>query len=85
MPYSDYLKRRALVHHGSGLSSQEIVDALSQEGLSATRQGIAKFLRRYRDTGRLERAKAVREWRMYCTAVRRGAVLSERRNGGWKR
>ena len=39
------------------MSSQEIVDALSQEGFSATHQGIAKFLRRYRDTGCLERAK----------------------------
>ena len=39
-----YLKWRALVHHESGLPLPFIVDALAQEGLSATRQGIAKLI-----------------------------------------
>ena len=55
MPFSNYLRRRALIHHSRGLSARAIVDALADEGLSATRQGIAKFLRRVEETGTLER------------------------------
>ena len=55
MPYSDYLKCRALAFHADGLSPSAIADALSQEGLTATRQGLAKFLRRVEETGSLER------------------------------
>lgn len=57
MPYSDYLKQRALVHHGHSLSPSAIADALAEEGMSATRQGIAKLLARYKRTGSLSRAK----------------------------
>ena len=57
MPYSEYLKRRALLFHGKGLPPQAITDALAEEGLRATRQGIAKFLKRYARTGSLARAK----------------------------
>ena len=53
MPYSEYLKHRALVHHAQGLSPSGIAHALAQEGLVATRQGIAKFLRRVEETGNL--------------------------------
>ena len=55
MPYSDYLRRRVLVHHSRGLSTRATADALSDEGLRATRQGIVKFLRRVQETGSLER------------------------------
>ena len=55
MPYSNYLRRRVLVHHSRGLSTRAIADALSDEGLHATSQGIAKFLRRVEETGSLER------------------------------
>ena len=47
MPYSEYLKRRAIVHRDHGLSAPAITDALAEEGLQPTRQGIAKFLKRY--------------------------------------
>ena len=47
MPYSNYLKQRVLVHHDYGLSPRAIADALAGEGMSATRQGIAKLLARY--------------------------------------
>ena len=57
MPFSDYLKQRALAHHNDGLSSRTIAEALANEGLSATRQGIAKMLGRYRRTGSLSRAR----------------------------
>ena len=55
MPYSDYLRRRILIHHLKGLTAAAIADALSDEGLRATRQGITKFLRRVEETGSLER------------------------------
>ena len=43
MPFSDYLRRRALVHHSGGLSARAIVGVLAVEGPSATRQGIASL------------------------------------------
>ena len=55
MPYSDYLRCRVLVHHSRGLSARAITDVLSDKGLRATRQGIAKFLRCVDETGSLER------------------------------
>ena len=56
-PYSDYLKHRAIVLRERGLSSQTIVDALAEEGLKPTRQGIAQFLRRYATTCSIKRAQ----------------------------
>ena len=55
MPYSDYLKRRALHFHAMGLSPRAIADALAAEGLSATRQGLALLIKRYDRTSTLER------------------------------
>ena len=57
MPYSNYLKQRVLVHHDHGLSPRAIAVALAGEGMSATRQGIAKLLARYSRTGSLARAE----------------------------
>ena len=51
-PYSEYLKRRTLVIQDLGFSHSH---ALAQEGLAATRQGIAKFLQRVEKTGNLHR------------------------------
>ena len=42
MLYSDYLKRRVLAFHAEGLSPAAISDALAHEGLTDTRQGLAK-------------------------------------------
>ena len=55
MPYSDYLKRRALFFHAKGLSPPAIADALAEEGLVATRQGLAKFIRCFKETGSIKR------------------------------
>ena len=55
MPYSDYLKRRALHFYAMGLSPRAIADALAAEGLSATRQGLALLIKRYNRTGTVER------------------------------
>ena len=43
MPFSDYLRRRALVHHSGGLSARAIIGVLAVEGPSATRQEIASL------------------------------------------
>ena len=55
MLYSDYLKRRAMFFHAKGLSPPAIADALAEEGLVATRQGLAKFIRRFKETGSIKR------------------------------
>lgn len=55
MPYSDYLKRRALHFHAMGLTPPAIADALAAEGLSATRQGLALLIKQYNRTGTLEK------------------------------
>ena len=57
MPYSDYLKRRAIALRQKRLSAPAISDALAKEGLEATRQGIDKFLKRYDMTHSLARAR----------------------------
>ena len=57
MPYSDYLKHRAIVLRERGLSSQTIVDLLAEDGLKATRQGIAQFLKPYATTCSIKRAR----------------------------
>ena len=54
-PYCDYLKCRALQLHAEGLSPTAIINALAQEGLVASRNGLAKFLCRVEQTGSLER------------------------------
>ena len=51
MPYSDYLKNRALCYRSQGLSPPRIVKRLKEEGLIASRQGLAKFFNRYDETG----------------------------------
>ena len=55
MPFSEYVKRRALYYQKQGLLPPAIVDALAAEGETATRQGIAKMLKRVEITGRLKR------------------------------
>lgn len=55
MLYSEYMKRRALFYQAQGLSPSGIAHALAQEGLVATRQGIAKSLWWVEETGNLHR------------------------------
>ena len=50
MPYTDYLKQRTLAFYGQGLAPSAIVDALAAEGLIVTRQGLAKFIKRFQKT-----------------------------------
>ena len=56
MVYSDYVKQRILFYRRSGKSLQRIVLSLAEEGLVATKAGVAKFLRRFDETGTIARA-----------------------------
>ena len=51
MPYTDYLKQWTLAFYAQGLAPSAIADALAAEGLIATRQGLAKLIKRYLKTG----------------------------------
>ena len=55
MPYTDYLKQRALAFYAQGLAPPGTADALAAEGLIATRQGLAKLIKRYFKTGTIRR------------------------------
>ena len=45
MVYSDYVKQRILFYRRSGKSHQEIALCLAEEGHTATKVGIGKFLK----------------------------------------
>ena len=56
MQFSDYLRRRALIYAEQGLTPRAIAEALADEGMVATMQGIVKFLAHYAKTGTLARS-----------------------------
>ena len=49
MVYNDYTKQRIVFYLNLGLSSYSIAEELRREGCGTTRQGIAKFVKRYRE------------------------------------
>ena len=51
MTYSDNLKRRALFFCSQGMSPGVVAIRLGDEGLKASHQGLAKFLKHYDATG----------------------------------
>ena len=61
MPYSEYLKRRALFFRGKGLTPCAI-DALADEGLIAMRQGLTKFFKCFEATGSTQGVAGRRRW-----------------------
>ena len=50
MVYSEYTKRRILFHNSGGLSVNDIVKALLEEGIVASKSGVWKFLRKYKES-----------------------------------
>ena len=58
MVYSDYVKWRILFYCCSGKSYEfeGIVRNLAEEGHAATKTGVCKFLRCYKETGTIARA-----------------------------
>ena len=71
MPYTDYLKRRALAFYNQGLAPSAIADALEAESWTATKQGLTK---RYLETGSLGRHRNTRS---------HSTILRSRRSLGW--
>ena len=56
MVFSEYKKLRILVHYHQGkYKAPTITKLLRNEGLSASRQGVAEFLRRYESRGTIKR------------------------------
>ena len=53
IPYSDYMypKNRVLFYCSQGVSLPRVAKRLEEEGLTAYRQGLARFFNRYDETG----------------------------------
>ena len=50
-PYSEYMKQLVVYHHRQGLKSGDISRILQEEGIMASRRGIAKFLGKFIEAG----------------------------------
>ena len=55
MVYTDYIKQRILYHHALGHKAPTIEKLLREEKLKASRVGIDKFLKHYREMGTIAR------------------------------
>ena len=55
MVYSNYKKQRILYYHSLGMRAPSIAERLREKRLPCTRVGIAKFLRRFTESGSLSR------------------------------
>ena len=55
MVYNDYTKQRIVFYSNLGPTACRITKELRQEGYRTTRQGVAKFLKRYRSRGSIAR------------------------------
>ena len=55
MVYSEYTKLRILRLHEQGYRPPTIHKLLKEEGIKATREGVAKFLKRFYTTGKGKR------------------------------
>ena len=56
MVYSTYKRQRILHHYFEGHHAPTIAKLLREEGLKATRVGIAKFLTKFQETGSIGRS-----------------------------
>ena len=55
MVYTNYKKQRILCLHFAGYKPPTIVKLLREEGMRASRRGVAKFIEKYRHTGSITR------------------------------
>ena len=55
MVYTTYKQQRILYYASKGLSSYRIVRVLLEEGLTTSKTGVLKFLRKYHTTGSIRR------------------------------
>ena len=51
MAYSEYVKQRIVFYHRSRKNCAEIAQCLAEEGYNASKVGVYKFLRRYKESG----------------------------------
>ena len=89
MVYSSYTLQRILEFHSHGLSVCEITKAVTAEGLTVSKTGVLKFLRKYVTTGLIGRRPGIIEEQMQrddetsavqlqTLLVQRGCALSLR-------
>ena len=57
MVFNDYMKQRILSSYFDGQRPTQIQQVLEEEGIAVSRQGMAKFIRRYLETGTIARRK----------------------------
>ena len=55
MVFSCYKKQRILVHYGNGYKAPTISKLLREEGVRCSQVGIAKFIKKFQDTGNINR------------------------------
>ena len=55
MVFSCYQKQRILVYYGKGYKAPTIAKLLHEEGLQCSRVGVAKFIKKFQDTGNINR------------------------------
>ena len=55
MVYNDYTKQRIVYYLHQGHRSPTIADLINDEGISVTRQGVAKFIKRFLAMGTIAR------------------------------
>ena len=61
MVFSDYTKQRIVYHYHRGLKPPIISSCLSEEGITASRVGIHKFLKNYIASGCIAAVQVVKE------------------------
>ena len=71
MVFSTYKQQRILVHYACGYKAPTIAKLLLQENLRASRVGIAKFLRKFRETGCIRRRPGTGRPSKISTEVKR--------------
>ena len=81
MVYSDYVKQRILVYYRCKKNCAEIAWCLAEEGYSVTKVGIAKFLRRYKETGSIS-CKPGMSWESKVTASIRDTIENQMEKDG---
>ncbi len=55
MVFNDYTKQRILIFYKYGYRAPTIAKKLRDEGITASRRGVSKFLTRYLETGTIRR------------------------------
>ena len=84
MVYSSYKHQRILYHWSLSKHSYTISQCLRHEGLTASRNGIARFLKKYEKTGVNQdredhqklHLKFYRLWRIKCNLIMKQLLLS---------